>query len=288
MVLGGKAMKIYLCGITHNQKQNISGTTEYSDYFDGLIWVDHYSTDGTYKLLQSRKKAGQIIQVPFTKNHDLSMNFFLHAGPMRNGDWFFLRDSMERFNKEWVTNIKNFVATLRNQGIKSVFSHNKGFGFEFNDSMFFQGSPHWGLQGWQNKAIDLKNYYKEEKEYAYRIKDGEEGGRPLWNWIDHFARYYWVYGRSNHLLLGNENNLDKYKELEENRLTFRMYCQIAYKADFTIESLKILLKSDNWKQDKEFLRMFNKEKILKSFYRFHILEHDWQDIMKTENTWVYE
>ena len=54
--------KIYLCGITQNKKDKIDELTKYIwDDFDGLIFVDGGSTDGTKELLESRKKEGKII-----------------------------------------------------------------------------------------------------------------------------------------------------------------------------------------------------------------------------------
>ena len=60
--------------------------------------------------------------------------------------------------------------------------------------------PHWGLQNARHEAIDLKDYFKDEKEYSYRLKDGEEGARPIHNFVDTLLKYYYVYGRSNHTL----------------------------------------------------------------------------------------
>ena len=90
---------------------------------------------------------------------------------------------------------------------------------------FFLGSPHWGLQNARPNVIDLKDYFPEEKEYSYRLKDGEEGARPPHHFVDHFVKYYYVYGRSNHTLLGREHDIEAYREAENNRQQFRIYCK---------------------------------------------------------------
>jgi hypothetical protein len=53
--------KLYICGITHNKKQQIKDIIDTcSPYVDGFVWTDHFSTDGTYELLEANKKEGKI------------------------------------------------------------------------------------------------------------------------------------------------------------------------------------------------------------------------------------
>lgn len=277
-------MKIYLCGITQNDLKNIEELTSIYNYFDGLIFVDGGSTDGTKELLESRKKDGAIIYRKWTNDHDFQMNEFLRQGPLKIGDWFFIRDSRERFNEDWIKNIKNLINQLKHSQIKSVYNYGKGFAFEYFDDMFFNGTPHWGLIGARQNAVDLSNYFDEtKKEHTWRLKDGE-GDRKESNFIDHFAKYYYVYGRSNHLLLGRENDRRGFEIAENNRQNFRTYC---YKIglDFTLESLKNFLSKEDWKKDQYFLSIFNQEEILKTFYRWHVLNHSLEDIKKDSKTW---
>jgi hypothetical protein len=284
---------IYLCGITNkNEYQNIKELTDpIWEYVDGLIFGydsrDFNEDDACYKLLQERKGAGSVILRPWTNDHDLQMNTFLREGPMKNGDWFILRDSMERINQKWARNIKEWIYAHDFNGIKSIFNYGKGFAFKWNDSMVFNGSPHWGLVGAQQQAIDIKNTHDEsKKEITWRIKDGEEGGRPFDNKINHEAKYAWIYGRSNHLLLGLENQFEQFQRAEMIRQFIRSEAVSKGFDTNSLESLKgfiYFLKEMDYDTFKTFI---NSHRVWKNFYRYHFLNHNFQEIEKTENSWI--
>jgi glycosyltransferase involved in cell wall biosynthesis len=281
-------MKIYLGLTTQNQAHNIDELTKGCfEYFDGIISVDGGSNDGTIEILESRKKEGCVIHRKWTNDHDFQNNEILRQGPARIGDWIFLRDSMERFNLDFVKNIRQFVGFCKVNDVRYTHCHGKGFGFEYYDDLFFLGSPHWGLKGVRPKFLNMFDLYPIEKDFAYRIHDGEPGGRPKHNFIDHFLKYYYVYGRTNHLLLGREGKQEEFNKHEMNRQKFRIHC-MNLGLDFTIDSLKNYLAKDDWKKDKEFVEMFNMEEILKTFYRWHILKHDLETIQKDRETWNLE
>jgi len=272
-------MKVYLCGITQNQLKNIDELTKNCyQIFDGLIFVDAGSTDGTKELLEERKGCGQIIYRKWTNDHDLQMNEFLRQGPMKIGDWFVIRDSRERFNTEWVSNIKDLISRAKLSGIRSMYNYNKGFAFEYYDDMHFNSSPHWGLIGARSKAIDLSHYFDEnKKEHTWRQK--EEKGDPERDdsyYIDHHFKYYYIYGRSNHLLLGRENDQEGFWKAETSRVNFRLYCN-SIGLDFTPESFLNYAKNEGMK-DIKFKEFINAEDILKKFYRKHILKESLESI----------
>lgn len=279
-------MKIYLGLITHNEYKNINELTkDCYQYFDGIIAVDGGSTDGTKELLEERKGCGKVIYRNWTNDFDYQNNEILRQGTAKIGDWIFLRDSMERFNINFVKDIKNHVNYFQKNQIRFIHNNGKGFGFEYYDDLFFFGNPHWGLRNARPKYLNMLQIFEKERDYAYRLLDGEEGGRPLSNYIDHFAKYYFVYGRSNHLLLGREDKPQEYEELETNRQKFRIYCaQLGL--EFTLSSLKEYLSKEDWKKDQYFCQMFNKEEILKTFYRWHILKHNLETIKLSEKTWT--
>jgi hypothetical protein len=272
-------MKVYLCGITQNQLKNINDLTKNCyQIFDGLIYVDGGSTDGTKELLEERKGCGQVIYRKWTNDHDFQMNEFLRQGPMKIGDWFVLRDSRERFNTEWVANIKNLISKAKNSGIRSIYNYGKGFAFEYYDDMFFHGSPHWGLVGARNQAIDLSQFFDEKKkEHTWRLKDGEDDPeRDESYYIDHFFKYYYVYGRSNHLLLGRENDREGFQKAEAKRVEFRMYCH-SIGLEFTTDSFLNYARNSGI-GDAKFKNFINAEDILKDFYRKKILNESLESI----------
>ena len=294
--------KIYLCGITNeNEYQNIEELTDpIWEYVDGLIFgydqdrsfpESHAAKnceDACYSILDERKKEGEIICRPWTNDHDLQMNTFLREGPLKNGDWFIIRDSMERFDKTFAKQLPDILIQLQSQGIMSVFYNGKGFAFCYNDSMIFQGSPHWGLQNYKLKSYDLAEIFPEHlKKSTWRIKDGETGGRPIDNKIDHEAKYAWVYGRSNHLLLGLETSMEEYQRAEIIRRHIRDLATIN-NFKLNIEGLKEFMK---WLKDSDleaFSSFINSHRVWKNFYRFHILKEDFLEIEKTEKDWKFK
>lgn len=273
---------IYLCGVTQNQFHNIDELTKDShSYFDGLIFVDAGSTDGTLELLEERAGCGTVLHRKWTNDHDLQMNEFLRRGGMERGDWFVIRDSRERFNIDWLKTFRELLNNLSNQGVRSIYNYGKGFAFAWNDNMVFQGSPHWGLQGAWREAIDLKDHFSEErKEHTWRIPDGE-GDRASDNCIDHFFRYYFIYGRSNHLLLGRENNLDEYRRQEYIRIQYREYCH--EKGIKTVEDMIYYMSGKDFLTDENSRFVLNNQKIMMDFYRKHVLGHSLEEIQNTEH-----
>lgn len=277
--------KIWLCGMTANKKNEADRTTkDIYKYFNGLIWVDHFSEDGTFELLSERKGDGKIIQIPWTNQHDVSMNIFLHGGNMKRGDVFVLKDSIEFINEDFCKNMREYFSSKLKEGFNTFVASSKPFAAVYRDDLFFLGSPHYGLRGLRGKAIDVHQEIG-EKQTIWRPKDGEPYGRPFWNEIDHMARYCFVYGRSNNMLLGMENDIPRFEKLEQARITFREICADVFNIKFSLNELKDLLETDKWKSNETFIFCLNEIKYLKNFYRFHILKHSFDEIKKTEEEW---
>lgn len=277
--------------MTQNDKKNIDElTNQYQDCVDGHIWVDHGSIDGTREILEERKGCGHIIPAKFYKYHCQSMNLFLFdkgknddAG-LKIGDFFILRDGQERFNLDFIKKIREFCDNLIKENINTVFSHGKPFIVRYYDDMHFVQSPHYSLQNFRNKVVDLKDYFEKEEDYAYRLWDGMKGGRSHDHRIKHELKYFYQHQISNHCALGISNR-DEFVARETNRVNFRYYCYLNLGLEFTEESLLNYLLQEEWKNDENFVDMIDKERILKNYYRYYVLKHEFDDIIKSENQW---
>ena len=273
---------IYLCGITSNEFDNIKAlTAPVLEPLDGLIFVvdDKAEEDGTRQYLEDNCGYGKVLHRSWSNDHDLQMNEFLRNGGMEDGDWFILRDSMERFSEKFANELPNMIEQFEKLGVQSVYNYGKGFAFKWNDAMVFQSSPHWGLQGARGEAIDIKDQHDEDKqEWTWRLRDGESGGRPLDNKIDHEAKYYWTYGRSNHLLLGKDN-YEEFLQEDARRLALRVYAKEKGYGT-TLEDLHRFL-SDCAKEpivETTLLR----HRVLMNFYRYRVLCWTFEEVVEKE------
>ena len=284
---------VYLTLITnkkelHNLKELIEPIW---DFFDGLIVcydsVEKPVNDECFEYLESRKKNGEILFRPWTNDHDLQMNVFLRQGPLKENDWFVIRDSSERFNPEWCKDIKAFLNSMTLSNIKSIYNYGKGFAFQWNDGMIFQGSPHWGLVGGLHNAIDIKEFHDEsKKEWTWRVKNGDDlKGRPLHHKIDHEAKYFWIYGRSNHALLKLEHDIDEFQRVETIRQIVRREASMKGFSTSNLEGLKEYMeyfKENNFNNFKVFI---NSHRTWKNFFRWHFLKEDFNEIESNEFDW---
>lgn len=270
--------KIFLLGITQDNYQNIDEMTkDIYQYFDGLIFVDHQSIDGTKDLLESRKGDGEIISLPFRNDHSWSMNACLLSDKLLDGDFFILRDSAERLDIDFCKNIKQFISQLEKQNINSVYQYSKLLIAKYYSDGVFFSSPHWGYSARQpGIEIDKQPGFEDPKTYAYSVRNET---RPRHNFIDHFIRYYYTYKKSNHLLLGRENNILDFQAHEQVRQKFRNYCIRDLNIPPNVDGLKKYI-IENKNLSYEFKWFVNFERILNDFYCYHALNHSLDEILE--------
>jgi len=279
-----KSPKMWLCGITQNRKQDIDEMTEnISQYFDGLIFVDGHSEDGTFELLNERKKDGYIPQRKWTNDHDFQMNEFLRQGPMQNGDWFVTLDSPDRLVEDWAKNLREETSQLKEEKIGAIAMASKVYLAQYFDHMFYFQSPHWGLNGIVN---GIKSYSEEEKKNCITSVRFDN---PINSGLLHPVKYYYTYGRSNHCNLLYQHFGEKILHYHESqRLQFRLYCQRELGLELTTDSLAAYMEENQSSFPDYFLKSMELEVNLKDLYRHKVLGQTFEEIEENRFDWSIE
>ena len=259
-------MKIYLTGITQNKFPALRELIEpVYKHFDGLIFVDGGSKDNTIEYLESRKKNGKIIQFPYGRRNDDSMNRFLFSGIMEDGDFFAMRDSEECLNSDFTANkMRSWLTEANNCGVDCIYQGSKPLFARYSENLFFHGNPHWGLQGVKN---------------AIRIDAGKEVAwcnRPKWRgdmetYVVWHEMFYCLYPATNQLKMIYDGNPKKLQEQECVRREFISYCNHngipCYDKDKFIEFLRN-------SPPQNLLDVMKKEEMFWNVYRHYVLGHD--------------
>lgn len=269
-------MKLWLCGITGDRLKDITEATECFDSFDGLVFVDHLSKDGTKELLESRKKEGKIISRPYVKQHSHSQNEILFSRHIKNGDWIFWIDSPERIKPFWLNQLRNDIKNFEKHGVGAVYFSGRPYLFQYFDYQKFEGSPHWGLVypkgkiisfGDENKGLYLENKRNENPEDSYCL---------------HPIKYWFCFNPSNECeIMYGKFGTEIYRKHEEIRENFRLYCES--KLNLSLESLDELIQYMKKIESKEiipdefFLNFVEKEQRLSELYQLKVLNYNFMD-----------
>lgn len=232
--------RLFLCGITSNETEKISDLiSKTKDYVDGYVWcVDSNSnSDETYKLLEENKKEGKIVRHHWWNAHDSQMNEFLHCGLLKNGDFYWIFDSSECPTEKWLKEIRNDIKSMQENGIGIIGCSGRAYLVEFQDTHFFQFTPHWFLSGVHNKKMIL---IQEDKKSEFIINKRELN--PDKHYQEHDTKYY-LYARSNQI----QAFYGKYGQQivnyhEDLRLSFREHLRKETGLEPSLRALNMLFK----------------------------------------------
>lgn len=259
--------RVWLCGVTGDREKDIDELTkDIHQYFDGLIWVDHFSKDNTAHILEIRKGKGKIIYRKYTDDHDLQRNEFLRCGVMKSLDYFVYIDSGERLDVEWCKNLKNTVKEYQRQGIQ-IGMIGRPYLLTYYDDMIFSGNPHCWPSPLRGKAIELDPS-------ILKKKDMDEGSGLV-----HPFHYFWNTPRSNEIFAQYRKYGDEIVQKHEQlRFSYRLYWQQNMGREFTLSSMEKymwgILGSKNT-IDPIFLEYMELEFFFADFFRLKILGHKW-------------
>lgn len=277
-------MKIWLGIITQDSEKDIKELLEVAPYFDGLAAVCHEPiNDGTYDLLETAKGEGFVIKRPYYFHNSHSMNEFLLNPKIRLGDWIVLRDSSERLNVEFAKELKTFVKTLDAQTIGTVYQRGKVLMFRRWFNQQFVNGIHWGLFGARPNYIEIDKTpgYEDDKTHAYSLRNET---RPAGHRYYHECKYLFDYGvNGNHLQLFHNHVNDL--ELHQNEMV-KFFSLLS---DLGVNNTNELI--EYWKNNplsKEMRYYINMERPFRNCYRYYILKHSDEEILKDENEWKLE
>lgn len=284
-----KAPKHWLGLITSDRElENIDELTrDIYTHFDGIVAVVHRQggNSDVASLLHARVGQGFVKEIAWTGHHSHSMNHWLldpRIGPM---DTCWVRDSLERFNPAFTSQIPAFSRRLLDAGIWNIAQWSKVLMFRRWYGQQFAFGLHWGLLGTHGNtvAIERLSGFERERDYAYSVRNEK---RPPTHRIRHEVYYLLDYGlNGNHLALfhPNPSDLDQaYQRLHH----FTDY--LAERGVRGVDQYTEWLKTE-WARDgrlpDQVRDWINAERPFRNHLRFEVLHHTHEDILKDEDTW---
>lgn len=284
--------KLWICGICQNNKKELYELLEKvneAKTHPGILFVDGGSTDETQEVITNW--GGQFLRRKWTNDHDFQMNVYMRAGIIQHGDWVVQIDSSERIEPAFIDKLNGgMLANFEEQGIKTVYQRSKPILFQYHDDQIFSGSPHWGLQGQRRHLVDISKFdgFEDDKTYFWSQRD------DINKWITNGMKYYYVYGRSNHMWLvysqanypGTTDTL--IHEHEATRMQFRDYCryELGLKMNNLDDITKFMKDTSLELLPSKFREFMAYEKVIANYYRY-IHGEDQQIIYDTQNTWKF-
>jgi hypothetical protein len=287
--------KIWICGqvAAQGQEKNIAELVQIFPYFDGAVWTVNYiredcfdDEDRTYEYLYGAKKDGKILKTVWHNLHSPGMTMFLQAGVIKNGDWVLSIDAQELPLEPWLSTIRDRVKQYDKDGITAEFWGRPYF-FEYNDQMTYQpNSTHcWPTPLTAGKHISIVD----ESKVRY-TPEGVYFGDFILNkknlddtTLLHAVKYIFCYNITNEMQNQYGSFGSKIVENHEfGRQWFRQWWQEKLGLPTTLEALENYMFGP---MDTKAIDYFEFENPFKDFYRFKILKHSREDILKNRYQW---
>jgi hypothetical protein len=267
-------MKIWLGGLT-NSIDVIPLIEKSLPYFDGIVFtLDEKSDKSLFDKFEELKKANDkfhYIVRPFAQAHDWRANDWLHSGLIKSGDYVCVMDSTDRFNDDFLINLKATVNQWNETHVNSIFL-DRLFMFKFTGHQYFESTPHWGVSNILNKIINLTSdpSYKREN-YIINTREVLRYG------IIHPIKYFCEYKRSNATQLLYQqfgNNIWQYHENQ--RLTFQIFVEQELGFECTVQNLINYISEGikNKNLPEYIINYIQLEVNMQDLVRFYILKQD--------------
>lgn len=282
-------MKIWLGGIT-NSLDVLPLIEQSINYFDGIIFtVDDRSDKALidkFEELKAKYNNFHFLIRRFNQAHDWRANDWLHSGLIKSGDYVCVMDSTDRFNNNFVSNIKSIVSDWIKENVNSIFL-DRLFIFKFTGHQYFESTPHWGVANLLNNVINLsQNPQFKREDYIINTRDILRYG------IIHPIKYFCEYKRSNATQLLYQqfgNNIWHYHENE--RLKFQLYIEQKLGFECNVENLiKYISEGIKNKNLPNYIIDYVELEVnLQDLIRFYILKQDFvNEIAKNRFNWSFK
>jgi len=290
-------MKIWICGSVaqFGEEENIKELVKTFKYFDGAFFNVNYndvnlvntivSSNETFHLLNLHKGNGKIVWTPWIGRHDWAMNCFLNMIP--NGDAFVYVDAQETLKVEFLEGMRALFKEQAANGVKSIWWNRPYCILEKTPQMQFVGNPHAWLNGIQGKYINIAN----ESKVVYD-KGGVHFGDLLYNkkkrentMLLHGVKY------SLYDLPNNQFNMFytgvEFMEHEKRR---QIFCALLDKLGYSrdLDGLEKFFR-EKWNYYRlDLIEYLNFEFVFRDFYRYKILKHSIDEIIKDRYNYKIE
>ena len=282
-------MKIWIGGITNSS--DILPLIEQSiSYVDGVILTvdDRASQDLIEELnsLKCKHTNFHYIVRRFSQAHDWRANDWLHAGFIKSGDYVCVMDSTDRFNQDFISNIKDRINSWAIKNINAIYL-DRLFIFKFTGHQYFESSPHWGVVNLFGEVLNLsiQHLFKRE-DYVINTRHVLRYG------ITHPIKYFCEYKRSNHTqLLYQQFGNEVWRFHENQRVAFQTFVEIELGFECTVENL-IKYISDgtrNKNLPEHVINYIDLEVNMQDLVRLYILKQDFlNEIAPNRFNWSFK